>query len=130
VIPWMTSEFREAWSEIPQEGDQVLRADVPNICLTVVPLPVELTDIGDLRKAPKGDAVGSAQLDEQRHDVELPMDMVVRVDVCRDLPSHIREHVELPFEFLPQRSKVAQIWDPTARREVYMKAETQSSMLP
>src|SRR5260370_36834905 len=103
---------------------------MPNIGLTGVPLPVELTDIGDLRKAPKGNAVGPAEVDEQRHDVELPMDMVVRVDVCRDLPSYIRKHVELPFELLPQRAKVAPIWKPTARGEVWMKAQPQVGRPP
>jgi len=112
-----------------EKGDQVIEADVPKIRLALIPSPVEAADIDDLGEAPQGDAVTPAKLDEQRRDVELPVDMVMRVDVRRDLPGHVREHVELPLELQSLRSKV-EIEDPIACGEVHVKAETQVRMFP
>src|SRR4029077_14873212 len=53
------------------------------------------------------------------------MDMVMRVDVRQDLPDHVCEHAALPFEFLPLRSKIAEVDDLIAGGEVHVKAETQ-----
>src|SRR5260370_33948740 len=97
MISGMARKLREAWSDAPQEGDQIVRTDMAQIRFPMLPLPVEVSDVGDPGEAPQRDATIPAELDEERRKLGPPLDMVMRIDLRRALPAHLGEQIERPF---------------------------------